>query len=70
MNEFKVGDRVRARGRLKPDLVLYEGVIIHIMPFGDEQFCTVEVAEGSGEWSKVKTDAIMSGALEKITDNE
>ncbi len=67
MIKFSVGDTVRATGLVK-NIVLYEGKITRIVPLDptNEQFCTVEIAEGSGFWSDDKWDTILSSSLQKI----
>ena len=64
MTAFQVGDRVRALDISK--IVLYEGTITHCRPLANQQFCTIEIAEGSGLWSHVKSDTILSRFLEKL----
>ena len=71
MITFQIGDNVRATGdpRLrvgKPEITLYEGVIIDILQIDDYQTCLIEIAEGSGIWSHVKMDTICGDSLQKI----
>ncbi len=68
MDKFKIGDKVRLGGTARNEMVMYEGVIVHILDLGDSQFCTIEISEGSGMWSDVKTDTAMSDQLERIEE--
>lgn len=68
MEKLQVGDKVRLAGYDKDgdEVVLWEGIVISFINVGDSQFCTVEIAEGSGKWSHIKTDTAFSDRLEKI----
>ncbi len=64
MTAFQVGDRVRALG--VSNVVLYEGTITHCRPIAKQQFCTIEIVEGSGIWSHLRVDTIFSRFLRKL----
>lgn len=68
MDKLKIGDKVRLAGYDKQgnEVILWEGFVISFINVGDSQFCTVEIAEGSGIWANIKTGTVFSDSLEKI----
>ena len=64
MAEFKIGDRVKAVG--VSNVVLYEGTITYCRSIAKQQFCTIEIVEGSGIWSHLRVDTIFSRFLRKL----